>query len=83
MGEDSEFIVPLVIFILGFFCCPIWCAGLFFMGSKNKLARTLSNLSLVFAFLVVAFYCYCCCLAVLIAIISAIINIVTKTTIIK
>eukprot|EP01012_Entosiphon_sulcatum_P050215 TRINITY_DN689_c0_g1_i1.p1 TRINITY_DN689_c0_g1~~TRINITY_DN689_c0_g1_i1.p1 ORF type:complete len:224 (-),score=38.74 TRINITY_DN689_c0_g1_i1:169-804(-) len=39
----------IAVFLLGWICCPIWCAGIYFRKSKNRVAQILGFLSLMMA----------------------------------
>ncbi|KAM9999179.1 hypothetical protein ACTFIZ_002753 [Dictyostelium cf. discoideum] len=50
-NEDQQhFIFALIFFILGFFTVIFWIVNIKFLKSRNKNARTLSNLSIIFTF---------------------------------
>ncbi|KAN0009293.1 hypothetical protein ACTFIU_006572 [Dictyostelium citrinum] len=50
-NEDQQhFILALIFFILGFFTVIFWIVNIKFLKSRNKNARTLSNLSIIFTF---------------------------------
>jgi hypothetical protein len=47
-GDESA-VTAIVIFVLGFFCCPVWCGGWLFIKSNNGSAKLLGWLSIVMA----------------------------------
>jgi hypothetical protein len=47
-GDESA-VTAIVIFVLGFFCCPVWCGGWLFIKSANGSAKLLGWLSIVMA----------------------------------
>eukprot|EP01012_Entosiphon_sulcatum_P060543 TRINITY_DN8556_c0_g1_i1.p1 TRINITY_DN8556_c0_g1~~TRINITY_DN8556_c0_g1_i1.p1 ORF type:complete len:261 (+),score=32.91 TRINITY_DN8556_c0_g1_i1:48-785(+) len=46
-NNDSDAIIAIVVFVAGFFFCPIWCGGFAYMKSNNGIAKLFSILSLV------------------------------------
>jgi hypothetical protein len=47
-GDESA-VTAIVIFVLGVFCCPVWCGGWLFIKSNNGSAKLLGWLSIVMA----------------------------------
>jgi len=46
---DESATTAIIIFIIGWFCCPVWCGGWMFIKSSNGSAKLLGWLSIVMA----------------------------------